>query len=292
MTPHLRRRSMKVLSFVLFLLPTAAFPENTTPARIAIIIDDIGYQLSQGKRSIDLPGAVTLAIIPFTPNAQRLAKLGHASGKELMLHAPMANETGVPMEAGALNASMSKEVFTKRVKDSLNSLPHISGLNNHMGSLLTQQKQPMSWLMDELKQRQLYFVDSRTSANSLAWQSAQEKGLPSLKRDIFLDHERSIEFIDAQFQRLIKIAQKNGQAIGIGHPYPETLSYLNERLPTLAQHNVELVSVSSLMKPATSLSKPPETKSFILTPSDAYDLPPLLHSLKSRRATSLAKPNQ
>jgi polysaccharide deacetylase 2 family uncharacterized protein YibQ len=289
MNLFVRHNSMKIFSFMLFFFPLTGFADDSKTARIAIIIDDIGYQLHQGRRSIDLPGAVTLAIIPFTPNAQRLAKLGHDAGKEIMLHAPMANESGTPMEVGALNANMNKDAFTQRLRESLDSLPHISGLNNHMGSLLTQQQQPMTWLMTELKQRQLYFVDSRTSANSLAWQSAQEKGLPSLKRDIFLDHERSPEFIHAQFQRLIHIAQKKGQAIGIGHPYPETLRYLNEHLPSLAQYNVELVRVSSLMENGNKSNDTPVVqKSF--SAADGYDLPPLFYTLKDRPSATVAKP--
>jgi len=227
-----------------------------TKARIAIIIDDIGYHYGHGKRSINLPGAVTLAVIPFTPNATRLANLAHKQGKELMLHAPMSNIKGTPMEPGALTEDMNRETFISRLRESIDSVPHIQGLNNHMGSLLTQQAPAMSWLMGELKAQQLYFVDSRTSADSVAWQSARNQALPTLKRDIFLDHERNEAFIERQFQRLLRIATSQGQAVGIGHPYPETLAYLTKAIPELNLLNIELVSISSLM--TNSNPEPPQ----------------------------------
>jgi len=264
----------------------------TTP-RIAIIIDDIGYHYEHGKRSINLPGAVTLAVIPFTPNATRLANLAHKQGKELMLHAPMSNINGTPMEPGALTEDMNRETFLSRLRESLNSVPHIQGLNNHMGSLLTQQAPAMSWLMGELKAQQLYFVDSRTSADSVAWQSARNQALPTLKRDIFLDHERNEIFIEQQFQRLLRIATSQGQAVGIGHPYPETLTYLTKAIPELKLLNIELVSISALL--TNSKPKPPQQAAPIplyLAPQD-YDNPaplfPYMHIGTAARVNLLAE---
>jgi len=247
-----------------------------TAPRIAIIIDDIGYHYEHGKRSINLPGAVTLAVIPFTPNATRLANLAHKQGKELMLHAPMSNINGTPMEPGALTEDMNRETFISRLRESIDSVPHIQGLNNHMGSLLTQQAPAMSWLMGELKAQQLYFVDSRTSANSVAWQSARNQALPTLKRDIFLDHERNEIFIEQQFQRLLRIATSQGQAVGIGHPYPETLAYLTKAIPELKLLNIELVSISALM--TNSNPEPPRQPAPIplyLAPQDYENPRPL-----------------
>ena len=251
--------SARLIALALFVIAPLTYGQHTSAPdsprpRIAIIIDDIGYHYGQGKRTIDLPGSITLAVIPFTPNAVRLAELGHRQGKEIMLHAPMANASGTPMEAGALSDSMNRENFVRRLRESIDSVPHVSGLNNHMGSLLTQQAQPMAWLMHELKRRKLYFVDSRTSAASVAWQSARKQQLPTLKRDVFLDHERSREFISRQFEHLLKIAKTRGQAVGIGHPYPETLAYLAEVLPKLGQQDIELVSISDILKD-TGVSK-------------------------------------
>lgn len=278
------RASASVRAFALALFVCSSLTVNAEalhkknlPARIAIIIDDIGYHYGQGKKTIELPGNITLAVIPFTPNATKLAELGHLNGKEIMLHAPMANASGTPMETGALDRSMGQEAFIQRLRESIESVPHVRGLNNHMGSLLTRQIQPMAWLMSELKRRRLYFVDSRTSADSVAWQSAREQSLPTLKRDIFLDHERTPAFISRQFQRLLNIADTRGQAVGIGHPYPETLAFLAEALPELSQRNIELVFVSAILEKPVDYLPPYEAEPDELTPNprDRYDIEPV-----------------
>ena len=183
--------SARLIALALFVIAPLTYGQHTSAPdsprpRIAIIIDDIGYHYGQGKRTIDLPGSITLAVIPFTPNAVRLAELGHRQGKEIMLHAPMANASGTPMEAGALSDSMNRENFVRRLRESIDSVPHVSGLNNHMGSLLTQLREPMTWLATELKQQNLYFVDSRTSPLTVAELIARNNYLPTLKRDISL----------------------------------------------------------------------------------------------------------
>ncbi len=278
----------KVLIVILILLISPFISAKSL--QVAIIIDDIGYHYGQGKRTIELPGNITLAVIPFTPNAVRLAELGHLNGKEIMLHAPMSNASGTPMEAGALSDNMDRRNFVQRLRESLDSVPHVSGLNNHMGSLLTQQAQPMAWLMHELKRRKLYFVDSRTSAESVAWQSARKQQLPTLKRDIFLDHERSREFIHQQFERLVAIAKTRGQAVGIGHPYSETIAYLTEVLPELAQHNIELVSISAMLENTNPRSpsgiKAPRKP--IPSPRDGYDMEPMFPTPVSAQSVFLS----
>ena len=300
---EIKRRSLNTLIFtwglgaVLLLMfkhgaqaSEALDPKPSLPkaSRIAIIIDDIGYHYEHGKRSINLPGAVTLAVIPFTPNATRLANLAHQQGKELMLHTPMANINGTPLEPGALTEDMDRETFISRLREGINSVPHIQGLNNHMGSLLTQQAPAMSWLMGELKAQQLYFVDSRTSADSVAWQSARDQALPTLKRDIFLDHERSEAFIEQQFKRLLKIATIQGYALGIGHPYPETLSYLTKAIPELNLKNIELVSVSALMaQPNTLPIQQPASIPFYLAPHNHESPEPLFPYIHQATGTSI-----
>lgn len=222
-------------------------PERTPTARIAIIIDDMGYRAALGRRAIELPGAFTYAILPFAPNSLSLARAAHARGKELMLHAPMSNTRGLPLDEGALTTEMDHQTFINTLEQSLDALPFIQGVNNHMGSALTQTSQPMRWLMASLKQRQLYFVDSRTSAASQAWTIAREHRVPTLKRDVFLDHKRDPAAIASAFARLLRIARRNGNALAIGHPYPETLSFLETALSSEAMGDVELVSVSTLV---------------------------------------------
>lgn len=233
-------------AFGLFLMLMLSQPVCAT-ARLAIIIDDIGYNLPLGKRTADLRGAFTLAVLPFTPHGIELAERAHRNGKEIMLHAPMSNHHQYPLGRGGLESGMQRAEFLAVLRQNLASVPHIKGVNNHMGSRLTEQAEPMRWLMDELQQRQLYFVDSRTSAQTRALDMAQAIRLPSRKRDVFLDDEQTPANIKYQLLRALKQAQQQGSAIAIGHPYPATLAQLEQLQPLLDQHQVQLVSVSQLM---------------------------------------------
>lgn len=222
------------------------FPLSSWAGQLAIIIDDIGYNLSAGQRTIALPGAYTLALLPATPHSQTLAKQALQHHKELMLHAPMANMGGLALGPGGLTLEQSRAEFIARLRKSLDSLPQIRGVNNHMGSALTPQATPMGWVMDEVGERGLYFVDSRTTAASRGYEVAQAYGLKSAQRDVFLDHSRRPQDIAAQLERAINIARSQGQAIAIGHPYPETLTVLEAAQPRLKASGVTLVHASKL----------------------------------------------
>jgi uncharacterized protein len=231
-----------------------ACASNTATAKgqLAIIIDDIGYNRVLGLRTADLPETITLAVLPFTPHARELAERAHQQGKEIMLHAPMSNRHQYPLGPGALVSGMHKTEFLQVLRENIANIPHLKGVNNHMGSQLTEQAEPMSWLMEELKDRQLYFIDSRTSAQTQALKMAEQIHLPSLKRDVFLDDERSSSAIQRELVRALKLANKQGSAIAIGHPYRETLTQLEQIHPLLDQYQVQLVKVSQLM-PANQL---------------------------------------
>ncbi|MYM63611.1 divergent polysaccharide deacetylase family protein [Pseudomaricurvus sp. HS19] len=228
-------------------LSPSRHPSPASPVKIAIIIDDIGYSLRRGGAMARLPGPVTLAILPHTRRGPLLAELGYRRGKEIMLHAPMSTLAGKVLDKGALTEGMSREKFQRTITDNLAAIPHVSGINNHMGSQLTQLQQPMQWLMTELADTGLYFVDSRTSAASLALQTAQAMQIRSGKRDVFLDNERDEAAIETQLETLIQVAREQGSAIGIGHPYPETHAVLKRYLPRLQALGVELVPVSELL---------------------------------------------
>lgn len=223
--------------------------------RLAIIIDDIGYNLALGKRTADLDGDFTLAVLPFTPHGIELAQRAHQRGKEIMLHAPMSNRHNYPLGRGGLVSGMPRAEFLAVLRQNIANIPHIKGVNNHMGSSLTEQAEPMRWLMEELKTRQLYFVDSRTSAQTQALFMAEEIQLPSRRRDVFLDDERTHSNIKYQLLRALKLAQQQGAAIAIGHPYPETLAELEHLQPLLNQYQVKLVKASQLM-PSRSRRQP------------------------------------
>lgn len=149
---------------------------------------------------------------------------------------------------GGLTAQMSYEKFATALNRNLGAVPFICGVNNHMGSLLTQRAADMSWLMKAIKQRGLFFVDSRTSNDSIASEVALENDVPTVERDVFLDDTINYTEIDSQFHRLLQIARRYGQAVAIGHPYPLTLEYLERVLPTLAAAGYQLVPISELVE--------------------------------------------
>lgn len=227
---------------------TIALPANAKgSAKLAIIIDDLGYNLALGQRTTDLPGAFTIAVLPFTPHGRELAERAHKHGKEVMLHAPMSNHHSYPLGRGGLVSGMKQAEFLAVLRQNLANIPYIKGVNNHMGSQLTEQAEPMRWLMQELQARQLYFVDSRTSAQTQALIEAERIRLPSRKRDVFLDDKRDSHHIHQQLLLAMKKAKQQGIAVAIGHPYPETLDLLKHIEPLLERYQVELVSVSKLL---------------------------------------------
>ena len=234
--------------FIFGALISAAGVAAESP-RIAIIIDDLGYQLEAGHRSINLPGPVACAILPSTPRATMLAETAFANGKEVLLHLPLqaGSEDGRP-EPGGLLLDMSREQFTTTFAKNLDSVPHAIGVNSHRGSMLTRHPGHMNWLMEELfKRGDLFFVDSYTTHQSVALQLARENGVPALRRDVFLDPDRKAETVEREFERLKDLARKNGAAIGIGHPFPSTLALLEREIPKLNDEGIELVSISELI---------------------------------------------
>ena len=164
-------------------------------ADVSIIIDDIGYNRSQGLAAINISGNLTYAIIPHSPYAKFLATTAHQQQKEVILHAPMSNIHDHPIVKSGLTEYMDEAAFDHTLLNAMASVPHIKGVNNHMGSLLTQMQRPMNWTMRTLKANGLFFIDSRTTSTSVAWKTAQKYGIASLKRDGFLDHKRDSLFM-------------------------------------------------------------------------------------------------
>lgn len=220
------------------------------PPRIAIIIDDLGNEREAGERAIALPGALTFAILPDTPSARVLANTAFESGKEIIVHLPLQamEDDGQPGD-GRIGIDTTAAQFAEAFDRALASVPHAVGVNNHRGSLLTRHPGHMQWLMDSiLRQPDWYFVDSYTTHLSVALRIAEESGVPALKRDVFLDSSREPDDIRRAIESLKTKAKRHGQAVAIGHPYPETLAALEQALPELVREGFELVSVSSLIR--------------------------------------------
>ncbi len=218
--------------------------------RIAIIIDDLGYHLEVGRRAINLPGPVACAILPSTPRAASLAEAAFVSGKDVLLHLPLepVSKEDQSEDPGGILLDMSRRQFATMFSADLESVPHAIGVNSHRGSMLTRHPGHMGWLMEELRTHgDLIFVDSYTTPKSVAMQLAQESGVPAVRRDVFLDPDRSPETTAREFARLKELARKNGTAVGIGHPYSSTLALLEREIPRLSSEGIELVSISELV---------------------------------------------
>ena len=253
------RRRQHCRSWLLgILLLSASLLADDRP-RIAIIIDDLGNERRNGVRAIQLDGPIAYAILPGTPRARELAELAHAAGRDVLLHLPLQAESDLESrQPGGLNLDMSRQAFSHAVTRSLDAVPHVAGINTHRGSLLTRHPGHMRWLMDDLGRRDgLFFVDSYTTADSVALRIARERGIPSVRRDVFLDPDRRLDTVEREFARLKSIAEARGYAVGIGHPYPDTLDFLARALPALDAEGFALVPISELVTQVHRLSNEP-----------------------------------
>ncbi len=213
-----------------------AAADADTPPLIALIIDDLGNQLRPGQRVVALDGPVACAIMPHTAHATALARAAHAAGKEVILHLPMQPaEMERIAGPGEISLDNSRADLQRILAGNLVSVPHASGVNNHMGSLITRHPGHMRWLMEALAERgDLYFIDSFTTSASVAYLMARETGVPAARRHVFLDNDPSPDAVRRQFEQLKQHALRHGYAIGIGHPYAATLDFLEAAIAALA----------------------------------------------------------
>ncbi len=225
-------------------------PAYSAEPVIAIIIDDIGWRKQDDLHAIDLPGAITYSILPQTPNASIMAEKVTAKGKEVMLHIPMeATKSNHLLGPGALTSDMSQEEFTATLDADFESVPQAVGVNNHMGSLLTNHELSMHRLMNGLQRPNApFFVDSKTINTNIPEETAKIYGIASTKRDVFLDHEKGAEHIINQFRKLVDIAKRRGSALGIAHPHPETTETLDYLLSNIEDYGVRLITITEFMK--------------------------------------------
>ncbi|HBS80266.1 MAG: hypothetical protein CMK99_03120 [Pseudomonas sp.] len=211
--------------------------------KLALVMDDLGQNAARDARVLALPGPVGMAILPDTRHATELAERANAAGKTVMLHLPMAPADGPYAWQPQLRAAE----LDRRLNDALAKVPHASGVNNHMGSQMTDRQEPMASLMRELQQRHLFFLDSRTNAATVAAATAQRIGLASLSRDIFLDDDPSPEAVAAQFRAAVQLAHRQGSVVVIGHPHPATLALLERELPKLAAQGIDWVDLGQMI---------------------------------------------
>lgn len=220
----------------------------------AIVIDDLGWLRGKLEDFLALDIPLTFAILPGERYSEKLAEKAHAAGHEVILHLPMEPEGYPKIDPGprALFSLMEPEAVRKTFREDVAVTPHVSGVNNHMGSRFIQDRAGMRVLFQELRSSNLYFMDSRTSPGSVAKEMAREYHVPYLENQVFLDNKDDKAAITAQLEKLLHIAEKNGHAVGIGHiQRKHIVEAIRALKPEFAKHNVEFVTLSQVLKGAS-----------------------------------------
>jgi len=218
--------------------------------QVAIIIDDIGYDLGAVKELLKINADITYSVLPFLTYSREAAEMLHKANKEILLHLPM-EPISYPREkpgSGALFTDMNNEELVFQLEKDIEAVPYIVGINNHMGSKFMEDREKLALIFSKLKKKNLFFIDSRTAANSEAFAAAKKVGLQVAARKIFLDNNRDYNEI---YNNLIKITNNNGDAsplIVIGHPHPETIRAIKDATNVLREKGILIVPVSQVIK--------------------------------------------
>jgi polysaccharide deacetylase 2 family uncharacterized protein YibQ len=226
-----------------------AAPARNGRPRIAVVIDDLGLDRARSARAISLPPPLTLAFLPYAMDLAPQTDAARKAGHELLVHVPMepigkSNDAGPsPLEIG-----MSAEAVLQRLRWDLSRFDGYVGIDNHMGSRFTGDAEALQPVMQELRDRGLLFLDSRTVAHSAGIAVAARLGVPHAGRDVFLDDEMSSPAIEARLAELERVARRTGSAIAIGHPHDATLEALKAWLRDAPGHGFVLVPVSAIVK--------------------------------------------
>lgn len=217
---------------------------------IAIVIDDLGYNLQLAQTLFSLQIPLTVSVLPYHPYSSVIAKEAQKRSVEVILHLPMEPHQADPryLEKNTLLTRMSDDQILNILEADLLSLPRVVGVNNHMGSLMLEDERSMRLILGKLKTKGLYFLDSRTTPKSVGFRIAQELEVPCAVRHVFLDHQNDPAFIEGQIDLLIKKAQKNQKAIAIGHLRPETIEALRKARSKFKREGLTLVTLSELLK--------------------------------------------
>jgi polysaccharide deacetylase 2 family uncharacterized protein YibQ len=216
--------------------------------KIALVIDDLGSDRSIAKDLLEWDLPLTFSILPFTPYARTIAKEAHQKGKEVILHIPMEPH-GYPKVRpgeGTLLEKMNEKNLRRQLIMDIEAVPYIKGASNHMGSRLMENHEKVRIILSELKRRKLYFLDSRTTPQTVGIHEAQNIGMKAIERSLFIDHSLDEEDIKEKIEKLIRLSLSNGKAVGIGHPHPSTIKSIKEMLPKIREKGIELVPLSAV----------------------------------------------
>ncbi len=224
-------------------------PEEEDRPQVAIIIDDLGYnpELDQELYQLDYP--LTLAVLPFLSHTKEATEtFASKENFELLLHLPLEPIDENQKEKEMATVDMSREQIASFLDDALREMEGVEGINNHKGSRFTSNEIKMRYLLEEIRQRDLFFVDSYTLADSVGYPLSLEMGIPTVRRDVFLDYNDDKQAIIEKLQELEEVARENGVAIGIGHHKENTIQALKEELPRMEEQGIELVVISDVLE--------------------------------------------
>ncbi|HGJ5892259.1 MULTISPECIES: divergent polysaccharide deacetylase family protein [Arsenophonus] len=214
--------------------------------KLAIVIDDIGYRKKEDNQILALPVAISIAILPDSPYGREMAEKANQQGREILIHMPMKPISQQPLEKNTLTPQMSANEIEQKIVAAIKQVPYAKGMNNHMGSAMMANLVAMKNVMQVLSHYDLYFLDSVTTANTKVNEAAKIFALPTMRRNVFLDHLKTETQIRKQFAHAISLARKQGSSIVIGHPYPATIQVLQQTLFELPS-DIELVAVGKLL---------------------------------------------
>ena len=217
--------------------------------KVAFIIDDLGYETEVAKKIMELEFPIALSILPFLQYSEFIAEEGKKNNKEIMLHLPMEpSNCSVNPGPGAIKSYMSEEEIRLAVRECILDFPYAIGVNNHMGSKITEDREIMEIVLEEIKGYNLFFIDSITTKDSIAYEVAQEMGIKTAVRSVFLDNKNDMEYIKGQMLEVQETALREGEAIAIGHSRINTYYVLKRLIPELIRAGIEIVPVSELVK--------------------------------------------
>jgi polysaccharide deacetylase 2 family uncharacterized protein YibQ len=228
--------------------PPGASPRKPGGAQLAIIIDDLGYDSGAADTLLSLPFPLTVSVLPHLNHSADVAEEAYRRGYQVMLHLPMESNGDDKHEAIELRRGASPADVARTLAGMLDTVPHAAGVNNHQGSLATADPTLMAALMPALRERELFFIDSRTTAQTVAYDEAERARVPAASRNVFLDDTQTVGAVRQQLVLAVREARQKGFAIAIGHPHPTTLQALQEFLPQIEARGIRLVFVSELVR--------------------------------------------
>ena len=228
-------------------------PAPSSGARVALVIDDLGRSVENVETLASLGVALSYAVLPFESMTPEVVAALAERKAEILCHLPMEPRGAQNPGPGALGEGMTRAVLEQRTRAALDAVPGAVGANNHMGSELSADAGAMRAILGVLAERQLFFLDSRTSAESRGYTTALELGIPAAERQVFLDADPRAEAVRREWRRLLATARERGAAVAIGHPHAETLRVLQEEVPRARRLGYEFVPVSYLLDRAGEL---------------------------------------